>query len=143
MLTTAKHTATFDFAGSVVLVTGGGTGIGLAVTRAFLESGATVVVAGRRAEPLDQAIAEAGMDRGLAVPCDVGDRRAVQDLVQTIVARFGRLDVVVSNAAIFVSSPLARPRPGHLGADETGQRRRLLLPGAGRAFLFSSRQEGA
>ena len=124
MLITAEHTATFDFTGSVVLVTGGGTGIGLAVTRAFLESGATVVVAGRRAEPLDQAIAEAGADRGLAVPCDVGDRQAVQDLVQTIVARFGRLDVVVSNAAIFVSSPLA-----DLDQDTWEQMRRVNVDG--------------
>lgn len=124
MLITAEHTATFDFTGSVVLVTGGGTGIGLAVTRAFLESGATVVVAGRRAEPLDQAIAEAGADRGLAVPCDVGDRQAVQDLVQTIVARFGRLDVVISNAAIFVSSPLA-----DLDQDTWEQMRRVNVDG--------------
>jgi meso-butanediol dehydrogenase/(S,S)-butanediol dehydrogenase/diacetyl reductase len=105
--THAEHSARFDFTGAVVLVTGGGTGIGLAVTRAFLASGATVVVAGRRPAPLDEAVAGVGPERALAVPCDVGDGEAVRALVATIVERYGRLDVVVSNAAVFVSSPLA------------------------------------
>jgi meso-butanediol dehydrogenase/(S,S)-butanediol dehydrogenase/diacetyl reductase len=90
----------------VVLVTGGGTGIGLSVARAFLDSGAVVTVAGRRAAPLEKAIAGVAPDRVLAVPCDVGDRQAVEDLVDRVMARFGKMDVVVSNAAVFVSSQL-------------------------------------
>ncbi len=108
----------------MVLVTGGGTGIGLSVTQAFLEAGASVVVAGRRRDPLDQAVGGAGPDRGLAVQCDIGDRRAVQDLVQEIVARFGRLDVVVSNSAIFVSSQLT-----DLDDDTWEQMRRVNVDG--------------
>jgi meso-butanediol dehydrogenase/(S,S)-butanediol dehydrogenase/diacetyl reductase len=98
--------AQFDFTGSVVLVTGGGTGIGLSVTRAFLRAGATVVVSGRRPGPLQAALADVDPARGLAVPCDVGDPDEVRGLVDAVVDRFGRLDVVVSNAAIFVSSQI-------------------------------------
>jgi meso-butanediol dehydrogenase / (S,S)-butanediol dehydrogenase / diacetyl reductase len=106
VLIPAKHTALFDFTDSVVLVTGGGTGIGLSVTRAFLAAGASVAVSGRRGDRLDQAISGVGPDRGLAVPCDIGDRVAVHRLIDAVLTRFGRVDVVVSNAAIFVSSQL-------------------------------------
>jgi meso-butanediol dehydrogenase / (S,S)-butanediol dehydrogenase / diacetyl reductase len=100
-----KH-ARFDFTGAVVLVTGGGTGIGLSVARAFWAAGASFVVSGRRPEPLDAAVAEAPAGRGLAVASDIGDALAVRALVDSAIDRFGRLDVVVSNAAIFVSSPI-------------------------------------
>ena len=89
----------FDFSDSVVLVTGGGSGIGLAITRAFLAAGATVAVAGRRREPLDEALRGAPADRAVAVPTDLADRQQIGDLVDEVVRRFGRLDVVVSNAA--------------------------------------------
>ncbi|MGY1669317.1 SDR family NAD(P)-dependent oxidoreductase [Geodermatophilus sp. SYSU D00710] len=95
--------ATFDFTGSVVLVTGGGTGIGLAITRAFLDAGATVVVTGRRREPLESALDGVPAERGAALPADVSDRAQVRQLVADVVGRFGRLDVVVSNAAGYAS----------------------------------------
>src|SRR3954454_3955848 len=87
----------FDFTGSVVLVTGGGSGIGLAITRAFLDAGATVAVTGRRPERLDQALAGHPADRTAALPADVSDGAQVARVVADVVARFGRLDVVVSN----------------------------------------------
>jgi meso-butanediol dehydrogenase/(S,S)-butanediol dehydrogenase/diacetyl reductase len=124
VLTTAAHSATFDFTGSVVLVTGGGTGIGLSVTRAFLGAGASVAVSGRRADPLDRAIAGVGPERGVAVPCDIGDRDAVHGLVDAVKNRFGRIDVVVSNAAIFVSSQLT-----DLDEDTWEQMRRTNVDG--------------
>jgi meso-butanediol dehydrogenase / (S,S)-butanediol dehydrogenase / diacetyl reductase len=89
----------FDFSDSVVLVTGGGSGIGLAITRAFLAAGATVAVAGRRREPLDEALRGAPADRAVAVPTDLADKEQIGGLVDEVVRRFGRLDVVVSNAA--------------------------------------------
>jgi meso-butanediol dehydrogenase/(S,S)-butanediol dehydrogenase/diacetyl reductase len=98
--------ATFDFSGSVVLVTGGGSGIGLAITRAFLDAGATVAVTGRRRERLDQALAGVPAERGLALPADVSDPAQVRRLVGDVVDRFGRLDVVVSNAAGYETGPL-------------------------------------
>jgi meso-butanediol dehydrogenase/(S,S)-butanediol dehydrogenase/diacetyl reductase len=98
--------ATFDFTGSVVLVTGGGSGIGLAITTAFLDAGATVAITGRRPDRLDQALAGAPAERTLAVPADVSDPAQVAGLVEQVVARFGRLDVVVSNAAGYEAGPI-------------------------------------
>jgi len=106
VLNKAERRARFDFTDSVVLVTGGGTGIGLSVAQAFLDSGAVVTVYGRRAAPLEKAIAGAEPGRALSVPGDIGDRHAVDSLVDRVVARFGRIDIVVSNAAIFVSGQL-------------------------------------
>jgi NAD(P)-dependent dehydrogenase (short-subunit alcohol dehydrogenase family) len=86
----------------VAVVTGAGTGIGKAVTHAFLKDGYRVVLAGRRREPLEQAVAEAGADgsRALAVPTDVADPKSVQALFATVKQRFGRLDVLFNNAGI-------------------------------------------
>ena len=96
----------FDFTGSVVLVTGGGSGIGLAITRAFLDAGATVAVTGRRPERLEQALAGFPDERTAALPADVSDAGQVAGVVAGVLERFGRLDVVVSNAAGYESGPL-------------------------------------
>ncbi|GHE13679.1 SDR family NAD(P)-dependent oxidoreductase [Klenkia taihuensis] len=98
--------ASFDFTDTVVLVTGGGTGIGRAITDAFLDAGATVVITGRRRERLEQALEGRPADRAVAVPADVSDGAAVAALVEQVVERFGRLDVVVPNAAGYESGPL-------------------------------------
>ncbi|MGY1651902.1 SDR family NAD(P)-dependent oxidoreductase [Geodermatophilus sp. SYSU D01119] len=99
-------TTTFDFSGSVVLVTGGGTGIGLAITRAFLDAGATVAVTGRRREKLEAALESVPEDRAVALPADVSDPAQVRQLVADVVDRFGRIDVVVSNAAAYESGEI-------------------------------------
>jgi meso-butanediol dehydrogenase / (S,S)-butanediol dehydrogenase / diacetyl reductase len=102
----SSGSARYDFTDAVVLVTGGGTGIGLAITRAFLASGATVVVTGRRKDALDEALRDAPADRAVAITADVADKAQVGDLVDEVVRRFGRLDVVVSNAAGYVNGAL-------------------------------------
>ena len=98
----STHSATFDFTDSVVLVTGGATGIGGAITRAFLSAGATVTITGRRADVLADFVRDAGTDKLVAHPADVSKRTDVDALVADVVERSGRLDVVVSNAAAFV-----------------------------------------
>lgn len=99
-------TATFDFTGSVVLVTGAGTGIGQAIARAFLDAGATVVVTGRRVERLQGTLEGHPPERAVALPADVSDGAQVRALVGDILARFGRIDVVVSNAAAYERGPI-------------------------------------
>jgi meso-butanediol dehydrogenase/(S,S)-butanediol dehydrogenase/diacetyl reductase len=97
---------TFDFTDSVVLVTGGGTGIGRAITEGFLAAGATVVITGRRQEKLDDALAGQPSERAAGIVADVSDGQQVRDLVDEILRRFGRLDVVISNAAGFENGPI-------------------------------------
>ena len=83
----------------VALVTGAGTGIGKAAALALAKEGYSVVFAGRRAELLDKAVAEApAPERALAVPTDVGSPESVKALFARTKERFGRLDVLFNNA---------------------------------------------
>ncbi|MEO5656353.1 MAG: SDR family NAD(P)-dependent oxidoreductase [Nitrospiria bacterium] len=96
--------------GKTALVTGGGSGIGAAVARAFAREGAGVVICGRRAQALEAtraAIAGAG-GTAVAVPADLTRREDVARLVEAIRSRFGRVDIVVHNAGILgVHAPIA------------------------------------
>ena len=84
----------------VAVITGGGTGIGKATALAFVKDGYRVVITGRRPEPLDETIKEAGVDssRMIGVPTDVGDPAAVKNLFAKTTAAFGRVDVLFNNA---------------------------------------------
>ncbi|MBI3326550.1 MAG: SDR family oxidoreductase [Nitrospinae bacterium] len=84
----------------VAIITGAGTGIGKAVAIAFLQEGYRVALAGRRKEPLEQAVAEARVAGGqaLAVPTDVRDPASVRALFAQTKEAFGRLDVLFNNA---------------------------------------------
>ncbi|WTZ54858.1 SDR family oxidoreductase [Nocardia sp. NBC_01388] len=84
-----------NLSGSVVLVTGGVRGVGAGISRVFLDAGATVVACARR--PADIPVESNG--RGIDfLPCDVRDPDSVRELVDSIVAKYGRLDTVVNNA---------------------------------------------
>jgi len=84
---------------SVALVTGAGAGIGRATALALAEAGFTVVLAGRRPEPLEAAAAAAGPD-AVALSCDVRRPESVAALFAEIAARFGRLDLLFNNAGV-------------------------------------------
>lgn len=86
-----------------VIVTGGGTGLGKEIARAFAEQGDDVVICGRTLEPLMQAAEEIGGETGRvkAVACDVSDTEAVQHLVATVREASGRIDVLVNNAGVY------------------------------------------
>jgi 3-oxoacyl-[acyl-carrier protein] reductase len=88
--------------GRVALVTGGGTGIGAAIAEVFASAGASVTVTGRRAEPLAGVVARITGAGGAAldVPADVTDLDAMRRAVDSTVAAFGRLDIVVANAGV-------------------------------------------
>ncbi|WP_405577698.1 SDR family NAD(P)-dependent oxidoreductase [Streptomyces sp. NBC_01190] len=96
----------FNFSGKVVLVTGGGSGIGLATARAFAEAGATVVISGRTQKRLDTALGGIPGDRTSAVRADISDPADIERLVSTVIERHGRLDVVISNAAGYVTGEI-------------------------------------
>jgi len=92
---------TYAFNDKVVLVTGGGSGIGQATARAFLDNGASVAVVGRRREKLDETLSGYDGARTLAVQADIADAEQAAGVVSTVVEHFGRLDVFVNNAATF------------------------------------------
>jgi len=100
-------------AGRVALVTGGGTGIGKEISRVLGAHGATVVLASRRREVLEAAVAELA-EEGLAVGhgvCDVRDAEAVRAVVEDVVGTYGRLDIVVNNAAGNFPAPMSGISP--------------------------------
>ncbi len=98
--------ASFDLAGKVAVVTGGSRGLGRAIVRGLAEAGADVVVASRKLEACDTVAREVAGATGretLAVACHVGRWADCDALVATTLERFGRIDVLVSNAGM---SPL-------------------------------------
>ena len=85
----------------VAIVTGAGSGIGKATALAFLEAGFCVVLAGRRAQALQDVVALSGANgRALVCPTDVSDEASVVALFETTVRHFGRLDVLFNNAGV-------------------------------------------
>ncbi len=87
--------------GKRILVTGGGSGLGFAMGRRFLELGAELVICGRRKEVLDEAAGKLAADTGgkvAALPCDIRDAGAVEGMIDAIWAE-RPLDALVNNAA--------------------------------------------
>jgi NAD(P)-dependent dehydrogenase (short-subunit alcohol dehydrogenase family) len=89
----------------VAIVTGGARGIGEAMARAYVEEGASVVIADVEMAAAEALAAELG-GKALAVKVDVRDRASIDSLVATTVSRFGGIDILVNNAAIFDMGPL-------------------------------------
>ena len=92
----------FDLNGKVVVITGSSKGIGKAIAQRMAEHGAKVVVSSRKAdacEAVAQEIRDAGGE-AIVIPCNIGKKEDLQALVDGTVAQFGRLDVLVCNAAV-------------------------------------------
>ncbi len=98
------------FENQVVWITGGGSGIGRALSLAFADEGATVAVSGRREERLHEVVQEleARGAKGLAVRCDVTDEASVAEAVQKVVRTLGGLDVAVANAGFAVAGRIEK-----------------------------------
>lgn len=92
----------FDLSGKVAIITGSSKGIGKAIAERMAEHGARVVISSRNAdacEPVASAIRARGGD-AFAMSCHVGKKDALQALVDTTLQRWGRIDILVCNAAV-------------------------------------------
>lgn len=92
----------FDLKDKVVIVTGSSRGIGRSIAEVFAEAGAKIVVSSRTQEacmPVVEAIAAAGGE-AIAVPCHIGKKDELQNLTDKTIAAWGRIDILVCNAAI-------------------------------------------
>jgi len=100
--------ASFSLAGKVAIVTGGSRGIGRSIAVALAEAGADVCVAARKPEALEESVAaiRATGRKGIAVPTNVRDLAALQNLVDETKKQLGRIDVLVNNAG---ANPLFGP----------------------------------
>lgn len=115
-------TSTSPLAGTVALVTGASSGIGEATARRLADEGASVALVARRADRLDTLAAQIEEDGGtaLAIEADITDRTQAEAAVQTVVDRFGRLDVLVNNAGLMLLGPV-------VGADVEEWERMLAI----------------
>jgi len=98
-----------DLPGRSVLITGGSRGLGLLLAREFARRGCRVAVCARSEPELENArrdLAARGAEV-LATVCDVSDRDRVQDMVDRVSDRFGRIDILVNNAGIIQVGPMA------------------------------------
>ena len=95
--------------GKVAFVTGGGSGIGEATAKRFAAEGATVVICGRRKEPLDAVVAaiRAAGGRCEAVQADVGVEAQIVGAIEDAARRHGQLDILVNNAMAYTWGALA------------------------------------
>ena len=98
------------FQGKVAFVSGGGTGIGAATAIRFAREGATVVICGRRKEPLDEVVAQIARAGGKAeaVQADVSDEAQYVGAIEAAAERHGRLDILVNNAMAFTWGPIVK-----------------------------------
>ncbi len=97
----------------VVIVTGGGHGIGKAYCLGFGQSNSRVVVADIDKPAADQVSAEIKQQKGaqaLALNTDVADEKSTKDMAAAVLQHFGRIDVLINNAAIFATIPMNRGR---------------------------------
>jgi NAD(P)-dependent dehydrogenase (short-subunit alcohol dehydrogenase family) len=109
-----KLATLYDLTDRVAIVTGGTRGIGRAIAEGFVCAGAKVVVASRKAEACAETEAYLTTELGgeaLGVPTHMGDIGALSALVDATVDRFGRLDIVVNNAANALTQPLGAFTP--------------------------------
>lgn len=93
----------------VAIVTGGAAGIGAATVRLMARDGARVVIVDVSEEAGNSLAAEIGTDRALFVNCDIGDPRAVETMAAAAADRFGSIDILVNNAAVFGGMGMQTP----------------------------------
>ncbi len=106
-------------AGKVIAITGGGTGLGRSMGEYFLELGASLAICGRRQEVIEKAAEDLSAKYSgdiLPVVCDVRDYLQVEEFLAKILEKFGKVDVLLNNAAGNFISPSERLSPGAFDA---------------------------
>jgi NAD(P)-dependent dehydrogenase (short-subunit alcohol dehydrogenase family) len=96
----------------IAIVTGGSSGIGMAIAERFIAEGATVYITGRRQAELEAAGTQLG-EKAKVVQSDVADLASLDRLFETVQQAEGRLDVLVANAGVIASSPIETASEEH------------------------------
>lgn len=103
----------FDLTGNVAIVTGSSRGIGRAIAARMAEAGANVVISSRKADACEATASEinaaCGSERALSLPANISDKASLERMVAATVERWGRVDILVCNAA---SNPYYGPMSG-------------------------------
>ena len=102
-----------SLSGQVILVTGGASGLGAALSRVLCASGAQVVVADLHQDRAETTVAALKEEGGAAhaIALDVGDAQAAENAIGDIVRRFGKIDVLINNAGTDITLPMAELKP--------------------------------
>jgi NAD(P)-dependent dehydrogenase (short-subunit alcohol dehydrogenase family) len=104
-----EHALQLKFSNKVALITGSGTGIGQSIAKKFAETGANIIIMGRRKDPLEQTITtlkKIMADNGSSARIrsfpgiDVSDEIGINDMVKQIAEEFGKIDIIVNNAGV-------------------------------------------
>ncbi len=90
----------------VAVITGGSSGIGLAIAKSFLSEGAKVIITGRNKKALDKAMQETG-GAAFGIQADVSNLDDLTRMYKTVENKFGKIDTLVANAGVYVLAPLA------------------------------------
>lgn len=91
---------TYDFDGRIAIITGGGQGIGLTTAERILDNGGSVSIWDIDQKLLDAVAAKHGTERVQTLRVDISDQDGVTNAVDAVIARFGKIDVLINNAAI-------------------------------------------
>ena len=96
----------------VAIITGGGRGIGRSTALAFAREGADLVLAARTLSEIEAVAGEVGAlgRQALAIPTDVTQKSQVDAMVEQTLDRFGRIDILVSNAGVAIHNPIPKIR---------------------------------
>ena len=105
---TLNHFVDYDLKDKTVLITGGSRGLGLVMAREFAREGARLAVCARDEDELRRAqvdLSSFGVDV-MSIPCDVTNKQSVEEMIDTVNARYGGVDVLINNAGVIQVGPL-------------------------------------